>query len=69
MKIKSYLKDVDQLIAKVKAVSIKNKTKQAKFLQVGKAQPVPTSWRSWLNAAFFLHKKICLQWKQLWKVL
>ena len=32
MKIKSRFEDVDQLIAKVKAVTIKNKTRQAKFL-------------------------------------
>ena len=31
MKIKSDFEDVDQLIAKVKAVTIKNKTRQAKF--------------------------------------
>ena len=31
MKIKSHFEDVDQLIAKVKAVTIKNKTRQAKF--------------------------------------
>ena len=31
MKIKSHFEDVDQLIAKVKAVTIKNKTKHAKF--------------------------------------
>ena len=31
MKIKSHFEDVDQLIAKVKAVTIRNKTRQAKF--------------------------------------
>ena len=35
MKIKSYFEDVDQLIAKVKAVTIKNKTRQAKFFAIG----------------------------------
>ena len=45
LKIKSYLDDVDQLIAKVKAVTIKNKTRQAKFLAIGcPPQPVPTRW-------------------------
>ena len=44
MKIKSHFKDVDQLIAKVKAVTIKNKkTRQAKFSAIGyPPQPVPT---------------------------
>ena len=32
MKIKSYFEDVDQLIAKVKAVTIKNKSRQANSL-------------------------------------
>ena len=35
MKIKSHFEDVDQLIAKIKAVTIKNKTRQAKFYAVG----------------------------------
>ena len=35
MKIKSHFEDVDQLIAKVKAVTIKNKTRQAKFSAIG----------------------------------
>ena len=42
MKIKSDFEDVDQLIAKVKAVTIKNKTRQAKFSAIGyPPQPVP----------------------------
>ena len=43
MKIKSHFEDVDQLIAKVKAVTIKNKTRQAKISAIGyPSQPVPT---------------------------
>ena len=34
IKIKSHFEDVDQLIAKVKAVTIKNKTRQAKFSNI-----------------------------------
>ena len=45
MKIKSHIEDVDQLIAKVKALTIKNKTKQAKFFAIGyPPQSVPTRW-------------------------
>ena len=45
MKIKSYFEDVDQLIAEVKAVTIKNKTRQAKFSAIGyPPQSVPTRW-------------------------
>ena len=59
MKIKSHFEDVDQLIAKVKAVTIKNKTRQAKFSAIGyPPQPVPTRWGSWLNAALYYAKKL-----------
>ena len=43
MKIKSHFEDMDQLIAKVKAVTIKNKTRQAKVSAIGHPpQPVTT---------------------------
>ena len=35
MKIKSHFQDVDQLIVKIKAFTIKNKTRQAKFSAIG----------------------------------
>ena len=58
MKIKSHFEDADQLIAKVKAVAIKNKTRQAKFSAIGyPPQPVPTKWESWLNAVLYYAKK------------
>ena len=51
IKIKSHFEDVDHLIAKVNAVTIKNKTRQAKFSAIGyPPQPVPTRWGNWLNA-------------------
>ena len=54
MKIKPHFEDVDQLIAKVKAVTIRNKTRQAKVSAIGyPPQPVPTRWGSWLNAALY----------------
>ena len=59
MKIKSHFEDVDQPIAKVKAVTIKNKTRQAKFSAIGYLpQPVPTRWGSWLNAALYYTKNL-----------
>ena len=43
MKIKSHFKDVDQLIAKVKAVTFRNKTRQAKVSAIGyPPQPIPS---------------------------
>ena len=57
-KIKPHFEDVDQLTSKVQAVTIKNKTGQAKFSAIGyPPQPVPTRWRSWLNAALYYAKK------------
>ena len=59
MKIKSHFEDVDQLIAKVKAITIKNKTRQAKFSAIGyPLQPVPTRWGSWLNSALYYAKNL-----------
>ena len=59
MKIKSHFENVDQLIAKVKAVTIKNKIRQAKCSAIGYSpQPVPTKLRSWLNAALNYAKNL-----------
>ena len=59
MKIKSLFEDVYQLIAKIKAVTIKNKSRQAKFSAiVCPPQPVPTRWESWLNAALYYAKTL-----------
>ena len=69
IKIKSRFKDVDQLIAKIKAATIKNKTRQAKFSALGyPPQPVPTRWRSWFNAALYYAKNLP-EVKAFWKVL
>ena len=58
MKIKSQFEDVDQLIAKVKAVTIKNKTRRAKFSAIDHApHSVPTRWKRWLNVALYYAKK------------
>ena len=59
MTIKSHFEDVDQLIVKIKVVTIKNKTRQAKFSAIGYSpQPIPTRWGSWLNAALYYPKKL-----------
>ena len=59
MKIKSHFEHVDQLIAKVNAVTIINKSRQAKFSAIGyPPQPVPTRWESWLNAALYHAKNL-----------
>ena len=46
-------------MAKVKAVTIKNKTRQVKFSAIGyPPQPVPIRWGSWLNAALYYAKTL-----------
>ena len=51
MKIKSYFENVDQLVAKVKVVTIKHKTRQAKFSAISYSpQPVLTKWGNWYYA-------------------
>lgn len=59
MKVKSQFQDVDQVIAKVKAATVKNKTRQAKFTAIGyPPQPVVTRWGSWLQAALYYAKHL-----------
>ena len=59
MKIKYHFEDVDQLIAKIKAITIYNKTRQAKFSATGyPPQPVSTRCGSWLNAALYYAKNL-----------
>ena len=59
MKIKSHFEDVDQLIPIVKAVTIKSKSRQAKFSVIGyPPQHVSTRWGSWLNAALHHAKNL-----------
>ena len=59
MKIKSHFEDVDQLIAKIKAITIKNKIRQAKFSAIGyPPQHVPSRCGYWLNAALYYAKNL-----------
>ena len=44
--------DVDNLIARVKVATIKNKSRQAQFKHIGSPpEPVVTRWGTWLKAA------------------
>ena len=66
MKIKSHFEDMDQLIAKAKAVTVKNKTRPAKFSAIGyRPQPVVIRSGSWLNALnavlYCITQKNCLK--------
>ena len=57
MKVKSHFEDVDQLIAKVKSATDKNKAIQAKFVTLScQPQPVVTRWGNWLNLHYIMQR-------------
>ena len=59
MKVKMYFDKVDELIACVKAATVKNKSRRALFDGIGiPPEPVVTRWGSWLQAAFFHGKRL-----------
>ena len=51
-KVHSHFQDVDNLIARVKASTVKNKTCRQMFSDIGSPpEPIVTCWGSWLHAA------------------
>ena len=61
IKVKSHIKDVDQLIVKVNLAIVTNKIRQAKFATIGwPPQPVVTRWESWLMLPYIM-QRICLK--------
>ena len=51
-KVRSHFKDVDNLIACVKASTVKNKTRRQMFINIGSPpELIVTRWGSWLHAA------------------
>ena len=58
-KVRSHFQQVDNLIAKVKVVTVKNKNRHNKFNKIGTPpQPVLTRWGTWLNAAEYYAKNL-----------
>ena len=58
-KVRSHFQQVDNLIAKVKVVTVKNKNWRNKFNEIGTPpQPVLTRWCTWLNAAEYYAKNL-----------
>ena len=54
LRVKSHFPDVDFVIASVKTLSLKNKTRRQLFKDVGFPPcPIVTRWGSWLEAAFY----------------
>ena len=54
MKVRANYPAVDELVAKVKALTIKNRSRRVFFTSIGQPpQPVVTIWGSWLTTAFY----------------
>ena len=54
LKVKAHYDIVDQLIARLKALIVKNKSRQAKFDAIGQPpQPIVTRWAGWIKAALY----------------
>ena len=59
LELKSFCKEVDNLIAAVKASVVKNKSRAADFDIYGRPpQPIVTCWGSWLDAANYYAEKL-----------
>ena len=51
--------DVDNLIARVKAVIVKNKTRRTLFTEIGSLpEPMVTHWGTWIASAEYYAKNI-----------
>ena len=58
-KVRSHFKNVDDLIATVKAVTLKNKNRSSKFSDIGSPpHPVLTRWGTWLIAVEYYAKNL-----------
>ena len=59
IKIKCHFEDADQLIAKVKSVTVQSKTGQAKFAAICRpSPPIVTRRGRWINAALYYAKDL-----------
>ena len=59
MKVRANFRAIDELIAREKALTVKNKARRTLFHAIGQPpQPVVTRWTSWLNAALYYSKNL-----------
>ena len=57
--MQGHFAEVDNLIAAVKAATVKNKQRRRKFNEIGSpSQPVLTRWGTWLNAVEYYAKHL-----------
>lgn len=59
MRVREHFDDVDNLIARVKAATVKNKKHRALFNCIGEPpSPILTRWASWIEAALYYAAKL-----------
>ena len=58
-RVRSYFTHVDSLIARVKAVIVKNKTRRALLTEIGSPpEPIVTRWGMWIASAEYYAENI-----------
>ena len=61
MRVRAHLKNIDEIIARIKAATIKNKDRKKDFHDAGlpsPPDPVITRWRTWLRAALYYSENL-----------
>ena len=61
MRVRAHLKKIDEIIATIKAATIKNKDRKKGFHDAGLASPpdpVITKWATWLRAALYYSENL-----------
>ena len=61
MRVLAYFKNIDQVIATIKAATIKNKDRKKDFQDVGlpsPTDPVITKWATWFRAALYYNENL-----------
>ena len=61
MRVRAHLKNIDEIIATIKAATIKNKDCKKDFHDAGppsSSDPVMTRWATWLRAALYYSENL-----------
>ena len=61
MRVRAYFKYIDEVIATIKTVTIKNKDRKKDFHDTGLPSPLDpliTSWATWLRAALYYNENL-----------
>ena len=61
MRVRAYFKNIDEVVATIKAATIKNKDRKNSFHKAGLPSPpdlVTTRWATWLRAVLYFSKNL-----------